>query len=296
MEFFERRSTQVPTFSEREIIRENVKDAKSCLVRILLVMISGVPLYLYAAYALSFPEEQGWWWTLHRVGGIAAVLVLFAGGSMVIWWTLRLIFLFAESGTYRVLSFTGKGIRLNRAGKKGNKVLLSLSWSEIAKAKIVHLETFGEFSDEEWDWTVTSTLVLIGRGPSDPILGEIDHISRFGNEDKLRKAIDNYLNSPVRVEIRKELGEFAAKKRLERVRKAGRHAARGRMEEEIGVPFSDSARAAVFEQKYVFEHPCTCGGKWEMRSHDSPFPSGTSEMVCICSKCGIEKVFIFRLL
>lgn len=65
--------------------------------------------------------------------------------------------------------------------------------------------------------------------------------------------------------------------------------------EEVEVPTTDPAAAAIFEHKYVANHPCLCGGKWQMISHDSPIPSGTSGMVCSCTKCGNEKVFVFRL-
>ena len=65
--------------------------------------------------------------------------------------------------------------------------------------------------------------------------------------------------------------------------------------EEVGVPTTDPMAAAVWEHEYVAAHPCLCGGVWQMRTHDSPFPSGSSAMVCVCKACGGKKVFVFRL-
>jgi hypothetical protein len=65
--------------------------------------------------------------------------------------------------------------------------------------------------------------------------------------------------------------------------------------EEVDVPTADPTGAAVWEHTYVKAHPCLCGGAWRMLTHDSPIPSGTSGMVCECTKCGGRKVFVFKL-
>jgi hypothetical protein len=65
--------------------------------------------------------------------------------------------------------------------------------------------------------------------------------------------------------------------------------------EDVYVPTRDPVASALFEQNYLVERPCRCGGSWRMLTHDSPFPSGTSSMRCVCTTCGRRKTFVFHL-
>lgn len=65
--------------------------------------------------------------------------------------------------------------------------------------------------------------------------------------------------------------------------------------EEVTIHTADPIQSALLEHKYLDDNPCLCGGSWQMVTHSSPIPSGTSDMNCKCSKCGADQVFLFHL-
>ena len=48
-------------------------------------------------------------------------------------------------------------------------------------------------------------------------------------------------------------------------------------------------------QQFLSQHPCTCGGQWELIVGNSPMPSGIADNGYRCSSCGSRKWFRFRL-
>ena len=65
--------------------------------------------------------------------------------------------------------------------------------------------------------------------------------------------------------------------------------------EEVTIPTWDPVQSALLEHKYLAENLCLCGGSWQIVTHSSPIPSGTSETICKCSRCGAKQVFLFRI-
>ena len=48
-------------------------------------------------------------------------------------------------------------------------------------------------------------------------------------------------------------------------------------------------------QKILSDHPCACGGEWELVVGNSPMPSGIADNGYRCGSCGFKKWFRFRL-
>jgi hypothetical protein len=55
---------------------------------------------------------------------------------------------------------------------------------------------------------------------------------------------------------------------------------------------NDSFHCVLLERKYMFEHPCNCGGTWERVGGGSAFPRFVYSD-CKCPNCGAEKQFVF---